>query len=112
MSEPLENAAGSRPEAGMQREGRAISDHETPMAWIALRSGHPVMDSLGEAIGKISEVVADEQKDIFSGISLNPGLFKDERFVPADLIEEMTHEAVRLSISADQAHRQLEPNER
>ena len=89
-----------------------MTERETPIAWSVLPKGIPVYASDGAELGKVAEVIADEQKDIFSGISLNPGLFKDERFVPADLIEEMTHEAVRLSISAEQAHRQLETNER
>jgi uncharacterized protein YrrD len=89
-----------------------MKERETPIAWSVLPKGTPVYASDGTELGKVAEVIADEQKDIFSGISLNPGLFKDERFVPADLIEEMTHEGVRLSISAEQADRQLEPNER
>jgi uncharacterized protein YrrD len=89
-----------------------MTERETPIAWSVLPKGTPVYASDGAELGKVAEVIADEQKDIFSGISLNPGLFKDERFVPADLIEVMTHDAVRLSISAEQAHRQLEPNER
>jgi uncharacterized protein YrrD len=89
-----------------------MSRRETPIAWSVLSKGTPVYASDGAELGKVAEVVADEQKDIFSGIALNPGLFKDERFVPADLIYEMTDEAVRLSISAEQADRQLGPNER
>ncbi len=84
----------------------------TPIAWNVLAKGTPVYAADGEELGKVAEVIADDQKDIFSGISLKPGLFKDERFVPADLIEELTDEAVRLSISSAQANRQLEANER
>jgi uncharacterized protein YrrD len=89
-----------------------MSERETPIAWSVLPKGTPVYASDGAELGKVAEIIADEQKDIFSGISLNPGLFKEERFVPADLIEEMTHEGVRLSISSEQADRHLEPNER
>jgi uncharacterized protein YrrD len=89
-----------------------MSERETPIAWSVLPKGTPVYASDGAELGKVAEIIADEQKDIFSGISLNPGLFKEERFVPADLIEEMTHEAVRLSVSSEQADLQLEPNER
>jgi uncharacterized protein YrrD len=89
-----------------------MTERETPIAWSVLPKGTPVYSSDGAELGKVAGVIADEQKDIFSGISLNPGLFKDERFVPADLIEEMTGEAVRLSISSHEADRRLEPNER
>ncbi len=89
-----------------------MSERATPIAWSVLAKGTPVLSSDGDELGKVANVIADEQKDIFSGISLKPGLFKDERFVPADLIDEMTDEAVRLSISAEQASRELRPYER
>ncbi len=57
----------------------------------------------GEEIGKVTDVVADEQKDIFSGIAIRTGLFESDVFVPADLIAELTEAAVRLTISANQA---------
>ena len=66
----------------------------------------------GTELGKVAEVVADEQKDIFSGIAVDPGWFKEERFVPADLIERLTREAVYLAISSDQAKARLHANHR
>jgi uncharacterized protein YrrD len=89
-----------------------MKERGTPIAWNVLAKGTPVYAADGAELGKVADVIADDQKDIFSGISLKPGLFKEERFVPADLIEQMTDAAVRLSISAAQAHRQLEPHER
>jgi uncharacterized protein YrrD len=84
----------------------------TPIAWSALSHGTPVLTSDGTELGKVSEVVADEQKDIFSGIRVDPGWFRDERFVPADLIDRLTRDAVYLSISADQAKTKLHDNHR
>ena len=81
---------------------------ERPVAWTALKKGTPVHAADGEPLGKVSLVVADEQKDIFSGVTLRSGLFDAERFVPADLIAELTPRAVHLTISSRQAG-DLEP---
>ena len=70
------------------------------------------MTTDGTELGKVAEVVADEQKDIFSGIAIDPGWFREERFVPADLIERLTREAVYLAISSDQAKARLHANHR
>lgn len=89
-----------------------MTEAETPIAWSALPTGTPVFSSDGADLGKVAEVVADEQKDIFSGISLDPGWFKGERFVPADRIKRLTSEAVYLTITADEAEAQLEERDR
>ena len=80
-----------------------MANDEQPIAWLALEKGTPVLDAGGEEIGKVSEVVADEQKDIFSGIRWRQGLLGDQHFVPADLIDVLTSDAVRLSVSAEEA---------
>jgi uncharacterized protein YrrD len=80
-----------------------MSDSERPIAWLALDKGTPVYTSDGEEIGKVSTVVADVQKDIFSGISFKHGFLGSEHFVPADAIGELTDQGVHLNLSADQA---------
>lgn len=64
----------------------------------------------GEEVGKVREVIADEQKDIFSGVTLDTGLLSEPRFVPAEMIEEMTDDVVRLVIPAERAE-ELKPYE-
>jgi uncharacterized protein YrrD len=83
-----------------------VEDDEQPIAWLALKKGMPVLDSNGEEIGRLSEVVADQQKDIFSGITWRHGILGSEHYVPADLIGELTSEAVHLSVDAGEAQRQ------
>jgi uncharacterized protein YrrD len=70
---------------------------------MALRKGHPVTASDGEHVGKVSEVVADQQKDIFSGIAFRHRLLEHERFAPADVIDTITTQSVRLAIPSGQA---------
>jgi uncharacterized protein YrrD len=76
---------------------------EQPIAWLALDKGTPVYTSDGEEIGKVSTVVADVQKDIFSGIAFKHGFLGSEHFVPADAIGQLTDQGVHLNLSADQA---------
>jgi hypothetical protein len=73
---------------------------------MALEKGTPVVDATGTEIGKVSEVIADEQKDIFSGIQWRQGILGEEHYVPADLIDELTPGAVRLLVSGDDAQQE------
>jgi uncharacterized protein YrrD len=83
---------------------------DRPIAWSGLKQGTSVRASDGEEIGKVTDVIADEQKDIFSGITIRTGLFESDLFVPADLVAELTENEVRLTISAGEAER-LKPHE-
>ena len=77
---------------------------------MTLSKGTRVIASDGEEIGKVETVVADVEKDIFSGIAIAAGLFDKDRFVPADLVSTMTEHEVRVSLTSQEAER-LEPYE-
>ncbi|HEX2234826.1 MAG TPA: hypothetical protein VHK89_00980 [Actinomycetota bacterium] len=85
-----------------------MADRDAPIAWMAVGKGHPVVGAEGDHVGKVSRVIADEQRDIFSGIAFRPGLLEGERYAPAALVQEITEEAIVLSIPADEAER-LDP---
>lgn len=80
---------------------------DKPIAWLALEEGTPILASDGTEIGRVVTVVADEQKDIFSGVTFRPGLLDGQRFVPASAIDRLTQAAVHLNIPAS-ATEQLE----
>ena len=80
-----------------------MSQPEPPISWMTLSKGTSVVASDGAELGEVGEVVADSQKDIFSGITIGGGLFGTDRFVPADLIDTMTTDEVRLTIDQKQA---------
>ena len=82
----------------------------TPIAWLALEEGTPIHSSTGEAVGKVVEIVADREKDIFSGITFRRGLLDKPVFVPAEQIDSLTTAAVHLTISAADTD-DLEPYE-
>jgi uncharacterized protein YrrD len=82
-----------------------------PIAWMALDTGTPIVTSDGTELGRVHEVVADRQKDIFSGLPFRDGVLSGERFVPAATIDSITTEEVRLTVSSAEAEQKIEPYE-
>ena len=80
-----------------------MTDDQAPTSWMTLEKGTTVLSSDGEELGSIAEVIADRQKDIFSGVTINSGLLSSNRFAPAAIIDEMSPTSVTLSITAAQA---------
>lgn len=39
-----------------------------PVAWLLIEPGWTVLDARGKKVGKVKEVLADEQADIFHGL--------------------------------------------
>jgi hypothetical protein len=80
-----------------------MADGEHRIAWTALEKGARVYSSEGEEVGRVSSVVADDMKDIFSGVAFRPGLLGDERFAPASLVADITEEGVHLTVATSEA---------
>lgn len=80
-----------------------MTNVEPAISWMTLSKGTSVVASDGSEVGEVGEVVADRQKDIFSGITISGGLFGTDRFVPADLIDTMTADKVHLTLDPKQA---------
>ena len=78
---------------------------------MTLKSGTRIVTSDDGELGKVHQVVADTQKDIFSGVTYKHGLLGSEHFVPADLIEDITEEEVRLSVSTSDAEQKIQAYE-
>lgn len=82
-----------------------MTTNDTPISWMTLKKGTDVYATDATKVGDVGEIVADTQKDIFSGITLDGGIFGSARFVPAELIDRMTADAVHLTISAAEAEK-------
>jgi hypothetical protein len=77
-----------------------------PISWLVLEPGHAVVTADGEKLGTVKEVLGDTEADIFDGLRLTAGsLGMDETYVPAELVESIDTEAVRLTIPADESNR-------
>ena len=57
-----------------------------PVAWLLIEPGWTVYDANGEKVGKVKQVLADEQADIFHGVLVERGLLGDEEEIVADRI--------------------------
>ena len=79
------------------------------ISWLTLEKGTTAFGSDGEEIGKVAEVLGDRQKDIFSGVAVRPGLLSSKRFVPAELIENITTDGLTVALPSTEAEARLEP---
>ena len=84
---------------------------EQPISWMTLSSGTPIMAADGTQVGRVQDVVADREKDIFSGVTFSEGIRGGIRFVPAALIDQITSEGVTLTATAPEAEEKIEPYE-
>ncbi|MDQ3964781.1 MAG: DUF2171 domain-containing protein [Actinomycetota bacterium] len=87
-----------------------MSDTGAPIAWLALDTGTPIYSSDNDEIGKVVDIIADREKDIFSGITFRPRLLDSTIFIPASAVESLNEGAVRLNLSKAEAEA-LEPYE-
>jgi sporulation protein YlmC with PRC-barrel domain len=85
-----------------------VMAEERSIAWLALQPGTAIVGSDGEQVGKVGEVIADREKDIFSGVTFKPGLMDSALFIPAERIADLTDTEVTLTIPAAEAS-ELEP---
>ncbi len=78
---------------------------------MTLESGTRISASDGTELGRVHEVIADRQKDIFSGITLRDGLLGGDSFIPAELIGAITGDEVQLTVTGDEAKDKIQPYE-
>ena len=79
-----------------------MDDLGPPISYLVLEKGAAVYAADGEKVGRVTEIRADLEKDIFDGLvvdgSLLPG---DDRLVPADQVDEIYERGVALRLDAD-----------
>jgi hypothetical protein len=60
-----------------------------PVSWLLVEPGWSVLDAKGEKYGKVKEVLADGQADIFHGVLVERGLLGDDEEILAERIGEI-----------------------
>jgi len=75
-----------------------------PVSWLLVEPGWKVVDSEGNDVGRVEEVVGDSNADIFSGLSVSIGLLKGHRYVPSEEVERITEGEIHLKLTRDQLH--------
>jgi len=88
-----------------------------PVSWFVIEHGWKVLAADGKSVGTADEVVGDMGEDIFSGLSVSPGLLKRPKYVPAESVAEITEGEIKLSISVEEfdhlgEHDEAPPSER
>lgn len=73
-----------------------------PVSWLLIEAGWNVLAVDGSEVGKIDEVVGDSGTDIFDGLAIATSMFGKPRYVPAEVVAEITEGTVRLSLTHDQ----------
>jgi rRNA processing protein Gar1 len=48
-----------------------MSGEPDPVSWLLIERGWKVLDADGNKVGKVDEVLGDEQSDIFHGLIVN-----------------------------------------
>jgi uncharacterized protein YrrD len=82
-----------------------------PVSWLLIEQGWDVVDSGGDEVGKVEEVVGDSGRDIFNGLTIATGLFSRGQYVPAEQVAEITNGCVRLALGKDEVEQLPEYSE-
>jgi hypothetical protein len=73
-----------------------------PVSWFLIEPGWKVVDTTGEEVGSVDEVVGDSSDDIFNGLSISTSLLGKPRYVPSEQVGEITEGRVHLKLTKDQ----------
>ena len=84
---------------------------EQPVSWLMIEEGWEVVDSEGESVGKVDEVIGDTGEDIFNGLAISSGWLERPRYLPAERVSEITMGRIRLGLTREQAERLAEHKE-
>jgi hypothetical protein len=82
-----------------------------PVSWLVIERGWDVVDSDGEEVGRVEEVIGDSSVDIFDGLSIYTSLLDRPRYVPAEKVLEITQGRVRLDYTKAEVERLAEYEE-
>ena len=81
-----------------------------PVSWLVVQRGWSVVDTGGEEVGSVDEVLGDEDTDIFNGLTVLHGVVSRPRYVPAERVRAIREGVVELDLDKAGFER-LEPYE-
>jgi hypothetical protein len=76
-----------------------------PVSWFMIERGWKVVDSKGNEIGAVDEIVGDSSEDIFNGLSVSTSLLGKPRYVASEQVGTITEGCVWLKLSKEQVGR-------
>ena len=74
--------------------------------------GWAVVGAGGDVVGQVAEVIGEPEADIFDGLAVSGGPLGRRRYVPAEVVGEITTGTVKLTVDADEleeVERRVEP---
>jgi hypothetical protein len=78
-----------------------------PVSWKVVEPGWKVVDAKGDEIGKVQEVLGDQDADIFSGLAVQRGLMARKE-IPSEVVGEIVEGQVQLTVTKDELDAQDE----
>jgi len=73
-----------------------------PVSWMVIERGWSVVDAEGNNLGRVDEVLGDEEADIFNGLQILTGTIAKSMYVPAESVGEIVEGSVQLRVAKDE----------
>ena len=73
-----------------------------PVSWMVIEQGWEVVDSAGETVGRVDEVLGDESADIFNGLNVLVGALGKPAYVPAERVGRIVEGNVQLELTKEE----------
>jgi hypothetical protein len=73
-----------------------------PVSWMLIEQGWAVVDSDGHDLGRVDEVLGDENADIFNGLQVLTGTLGTPAYVPAERVGEIVEGRVQLRLTKEE----------
>jgi hypothetical protein len=68
---------------------------------MVIERGWSVVDADGHELGRVDEVLADEEADIFNGLEILAGTLAKPTYVPAERVGEIVEGRVQLRLTKE-----------
>jgi uncharacterized protein YrrD len=73
-----------------------------PVSWFVVEPGwEVVLGTDGALVGRVKEVLGDQNADIFDGLAVDAGLLSKQTYVPAERVQMIVEGRVVLDMSKD-----------
>ncbi len=73
-----------------------------PVSWLMIEKGWHVVAADGAAVGQVHDVLGDQARDIFDGLSVTTSTLHQPRYVPAEHVGTITAGTVNLTVQVAQ----------
>jgi sporulation protein YlmC with PRC-barrel domain len=72
---------------------------EPQVSWKIIDSGAEIVSSDGEKVAKVSRVVGDPDADVFTGLAVNVGILRGERFIASEHVQGIWPNRIQVDLS-------------